>query len=194
MNLDVTVEKPTVRTSLQGSLLIAMPALQDPNFHRMVTLIVSHDEDGAFGIVLGPATPLLVRQIAEPFGLDWQRGGSERVRYGGPCERARIWLIHGGDEPLQDAVVIAPGVHLGSSPSLLAELNQRSDVPMMIFSGYAGWAPGQLEREMQSKSWLPGELVPSLIFDISSDEVWEQALRLCHVSPGLLSSGQGASA
>jgi len=190
----VLVDQPSVRTTLQGSLLIAMPMLQDPNFHRMVALIVSHDENGAFGVVLGPDTNLSAAEVGEPFGLHWERPDLTHVRYGGPCERARIWLMHGGQKPMDDAVTIAPGVHLGSSPNLLREINQRPDVPAMIFSGYAGWSKGQLEREMQQKSWLPGEVTPALIFATSPDEVWEQALQLSELSPGFISSGQGASA
>ncbi len=193
MNFE-TAEEPWVRTGLQGSLLIAMPNLRDPNFRRMVTLIVSHDENGAFGVVLGPATNLSMTALSEPFGLLWQRSNIEFVRYGGPCERGRIWLLHGGETPLHEATTIAPGLHLGSSPTLLADLNERVEVPAMIFSGYAGWATGQLEREMQEKSWLPGELLPKLIFDTSPEQVWEQALHLSHLSPGFISSGQGASA
>src|SRR5262245_7649545 len=109
-----------------------MPMLPDPNFHRMVTLIVSHDEQGAFGIVLGPATNLQAAELGEPFGLSWRRSDVEYVRYGGPCERPRIWLMHGGELALKDAVTIAPGVHLGSSPDLLRDLNEHPDVPLMI--------------------------------------------------------------
>lgn len=193
MSWDV-VEHPMVRSNLQGSLLIAMPMLRDPNFHRMVTLIVSHDENGAFGIVLGQATNLACTMLAEPFGLIWRRPDVEFVRYGGPCESARIWLLHGGETPLEDAVTIAPGVHLGSSPTLLRDINEHQDVPAMIFSGYAGWAPGQLEREMQEKSWLPGELTPTLVFATEPEEVWEQALKQSEFSPDFIGSGHGASA
>jgi putative transcriptional regulator len=192
MTLDPS-EQPVVRSSLQGSLLIAMPLLRDPNFHRMVTLIVSHDENGAFGVVLGPPTDLPAARLGEPFSMAWERADLEFVRYGGPCERARIWLFHGGDKPLEDAVTIAPGIHLGSSQNLLRDINENSAVPAMIFSGYAGWAPGQLERELQEKSWLPGELAPELVFSTPPDDVWEHALKLSSLSPTHIGSGQGAS-
>ncbi len=188
------VEPPSVRSSFQGSLLIAMPALQDPYFHRTVTLMVSHDENGAFGVVLGPLINLLASEVGEPFGLHWERADIAHVRYGGPCERSRIWLLHGGKEPMEGAVTITPGVHLGSSPGLLQQINEHPEVPATIFSGYASWAPGQLEREVQEKSWLPGEVTPALVFNIAPDDVWEQALRLSELSPGLISSGLGASA
>jgi len=189
------VDLPTVRTSLKGGLLIAMPRLADPNFHRTVTLIVSHDDQGgAFGIVLGKLTRLAAHELGEPLGLPWQRDDVKFVRYGGPCERPRIWLMHGGETPLDDAVTIAPGVHLGSSPDLLRELNRRQEIPLMIFSGYAGWAPGQLEREIQENSWLPGEVTPALVFNTTPEDVWEAALRLSELSPDHIGSGSGASA
>lgn len=189
------VDLPTVRSDLKGGLLIAMPRLADPNFHRTVTLIVSHDElAGAFGIVLGKNLKLPAAELSEPLGTPWLRDDVEFVRYGGPCERPRIWLMHGGEEALDDAVTIAPGVHLGSSPDLLRALNDRRDIPLMIFSGYAGWAPGQLEREIQESSWLPGEVTPALVFATSPDEIWEAALRQSELSPDHIGGGSGASA
>lgn len=187
-------DQPTVHSGLQGSLLIAMPRLADPNFRRTVTLIVSHDENGAFGVVLGPPSKLEAKLLGEPFGLEWQRDDVKFVRYGGPCERGRIWLMHGGDDPLRDAVTLAPGVHLGSSPTLLRTLHDSREIPLMIFGGYAGWAPGQLEQEIQENSWLPGEVNAKLIFSTPPDEVWEQALRDSELSPDLIGQGHGASA
>lgn len=185
---------PTIATSLKGNLIIAMPMLEDPNFRRMVTLMISHDESGAFGIVLGPATNLRVKEVGTPLGIEWQRQNIEHVRYGGPCEPPRIWLVHGGETAFTDAVTIAPGVHLGSSPALLRALNDDPSVPAMLFSGYAGWAPGQLERELQYKSWLPGEVTPDLVFATDPDAVWAEALKLLELSPGFITSGRGASA
>lgn len=185
----------SVSTSLAGSLLIAMPTLRDPNFSHLVTLMISHDEGGAFGIVLGPSTGTAVRDISESFGVTWQRtGAATHVRYGGPCERSRIFLVHGGPEPLPDAVTIAPGLHMGSSPGLLTALSERREVPVMVFGGYAGWAPGQLEGELQLQSWLPGDCTPELIFDTPPTATWEEALRAMSLSPEMIVSGGGARA
>jgi putative transcriptional regulator len=185
---------PEVRSGLTGSLVIAMPLLQDRNFARMVTVIISHDESGAFGIVLGPPIDLTIADLATPLDQTWRRHDVEQVRYGGPVERSRIWLLHGGEEPLEGAATIAPGVHLGSSPELLRQLGDHAEIPVMVFSGYAGWAPGQLEREIQEKSWMPGNLDPELVFQIAPAEVWEQSLERSHLSPGHIASGLGASA
>lgn len=204
------------KTSLKGSLLIAMPTLQDPNFHRRVTLLISHNEQGALGIVLGALTMTPIREVCAQFNITWARPTPTYVRNGGPCEGGRIWLLHGGATPLPDAVTIAPGIHIGSSPELLRTLAERPKVqalgggpdspntpdmadtatPVMVFGGYAGWGPGQLEAELQHKSWLPsfGEIDADLVFATAPDKVWEAALAAMALSPGHIVSGSGASA
>lgn len=190
-----TPAHPSVATSLAGSLLIAMPTLRDPNFSHLVTLMISHDEGGAFGIVLGPATTTAVHEISQNFGVTWQRtGAATHVRYGGPCERSRVFLLHGGPTPLPDAVTVAPGLHIGSSPGLLTALNQHSEIPVMVFGGYAGWAPGQLEGELQLQSWLPGDCFPELVFETAPTAAWEEALRAMSLAPEMIIAGGGARA
>lgn len=184
----------TIQSGLQGSLLIAMPQLRDPNFHRSVTLMLSHDAKGALGLVLGAPTETTVADVASQLGLRWTRRDVLRVRIGGPCERERIWLVHGGSAPLEDAAQVVPGVFVGSSPRLLAQLDENPDVPLLVVGGYAGWAPGQLEAELGQNSWLPGDLSPELIFTTPPDELWEQALRQMGLSPARIISGGDASA
>lgn len=189
-------DPPKVQSSLKGSLLIAMPTLHDPNFRRSVTLLISHSEDGALGIVLGEATPIPICDVCAQFDIAWTRTDATHVRSGGPCESGRIWLMHGGPAPLPDAVTIAAGVHVGSSPALLRALAEQRDRPVMIFGGYAGWGPGQLEFELQHKSWLPsfGDLDADLVFATPPHKVWEAALASLSLSPGQIVSGSGASA
>lgn len=186
---------PTVQSSLQGSLLIAMPTLLDRNFHHSVTLLLSHGEEGALGIVLGEPTKIAIRELCTQFDIDWTRSDTTHVRCGGPCESGRIWLMHGGKTALPDAVTVAPGIHVGSSPLLLRTLAEDRDRPVMVFGGYAGWGPGQLESELQRKSWLPsfGDIDVDLIFATPPDKIWEAALTSLSLSPGQIVSG-GASA
>ena len=189
-------ESVSIQSSLRGNLLIAMPQLRDSHFHRSVTLMVAHDEKGAFGILLGEPTGTTVAEVASALGIRWMRSDvlARYVRIGGPCERERIWLMHGGDAPLPAAAPIGPGLFLGSSPTLLSQLNEHGDVPMMVFGGYAGWSSGQLEAELASNSWLPGDPAPDLIFGTPADEVWARALELMGLNPSQLLAGGDASA
>ncbi|MCS6914431.1 MAG: YqgE/AlgH family protein [Myxococcales bacterium] len=183
-----------IRSSLAGSLLIAVPKLMDPNFHRMVVLMVNHDEEGAFGLVLGPASQVSIADLCASLGTRWERPDLVPLRYGGPCEPSRIWVVYGGREPLAGTTTVAPGVHVGSSVSLLEQLSNDPERPVLILSGYAGWGPGQLEREMLHESWLPGEVTTELVFSTPPSQVWEAALALMNLTPERIVSGQGASA
>ena len=193
---DVPADEISVQTSLQGGLLIAMPALQDPNFRRSVTLLLTHNADGALGIVLGAPTATAIRDVCAQFRIAWSRPDATHIRSGGPCEHTRIWLVHGGAAPLPDAVTVTPGIHVGSSPTLLQTLADRRDIPVMVFAGYAGWGPGQLEFELQRKSWLPsfGDIDADLVFSTPPGREWEAALAAMSLSPGHIVSGSGASA
>lgn len=183
-----------VRTSMQGGLLIAVPRLQDPNFHRMVILMIQHNETGAFGLVLGPASTTPVTELCETLGMKWERENPPPLRYGGPCEPSRIWLLHGGAAPLDESETVAPGVHMGATVPLLQRLNDLPDVDLAVFAGYAGWGPGQLEAELQQNSWLFSEVTPELVFTTPPDDVWEAALRPLALSPGMITAKPGASA
>ena len=99
-----------------------------------------------------------------------------------------------GDVPLDETETVAPGIHLGSSVALLQDLASHPQVPVRVFSGYAGWGPGQLEREIHENSWLHGECAPELIFDTPSDQVWEAALRRMDLPPEMIASSPKASA
>lgn len=183
-----------LRTSLQGGLLIAVPRLNDPNFHRMVVLMISHDEEGAFGVVLGPAASVSMADLCKSLHTEWTRPDTPPIRYGGPCEPSRIWLLHGGPAPLPGTSTVAPGVHFGSSVALIRQLGERPELPVAVIAGYAGWGAGQLEHEMQQHSWIPGEITAELVFTTPPEEVWEAALQQMHLTPGMIVSGDGASA
>ncbi len=182
---------------LSGGLLIATPRLPDPRFNRMVVLMMQHDESGAFGIVLGPPAEVSIRDLCPSLGVSWQREDAPPVRYGGPCEPQRIFLLLGGESAPEETVTVAPGVHLGSSIPLLKRVGAQKEQSLAVFSGYAGWGSGQLESEIQKGSWIHGECWPGLLFDTAVREdgdMWAAALERIHLSPGMIISGHGVSA
>lgn len=195
----------SLETSLPGSLLIAVPRLQDPNFARMVVLMLHHDRQGAFGLVLGPASELTLGRVARDLGLSWTRADDPFIRYGGPCEPGRIFLVHGGDGPLEHSQPIRPGLPLffGATTDLITELSGLPEVPVVAIAGYAGWGPGQLEGELAQQSWLFGDAAPELVFTTEPEDLWERALAPLAEGPegvnlteliGAIASGRGASA
>ena len=133
--------------SLAGRLLVATPALTDPNFDRAVVLLLDHDEEGTLGVVLNRPTPVEVESVLEPWA---ELAGQPAVVFqGGPValDSALALAVVPGEQPVEELlgwrrVHGAIGlVDLEAPPELLAsELGS-----LRVFAGYAGWGPGQLE-------------------------------------------------
>lgn len=179
---------------LAPGILIAAPPLTDPNFDRSVVLLVSHDEEGAFGWVLnGPelmsVDELLVRaairEEEEPSSGAIEVPGV--VRRGGPVSEEQVWLVYPAASRLvgiEGQFEVSPGIFATTARAFLERLAEGEQVPgVRAFAGYAGWAPGQLEREIQQGGWLPGPLGPELVFDAPVDDLWQRAFALLGASP-----------
>jgi putative transcriptional regulator len=156
-------------TSYRGTLLVAAPALLDPNFNRTVVLIVEHGEQGTLGLVLNRLSETTVREL-------WDQIGNEPcssqlpLRLGGPVEGPLMALhIH---ESLADNSVI-PGVFFSVQKENLIELVQKPDDSYRLFVGHAGWGAGQLESEMEQGSWLTAPATAEFIF-YNGDDLWDK--------------------
>jgi putative transcriptional regulator len=153
-------------TSLVGSFLVAKPVLQDPNFVQTVVLLLRHNDEGAFGLVVNR----LIETDAVPFP----------VYSGGPCSATGLILLHGhrewvGDE--ENVEEIAPGVFIGDANCLerVAEMReQQQEARYRVFAGYSGWGADQLERELAAGAWIIAPANGQLVFDTSLDELWDR--------------------
>ncbi|HZT82617.1 MAG TPA: YqgE/AlgH family protein [Gemmataceae bacterium] len=156
-------------SSLAGSFLVARPLLRDPNFARTVVLLLAHNDDGAFGLV--------VNQPADVPGLPWP------LFSGGPCPAPGLILLHGypewveaGEAEAGAAQTVAPGVFLGDA-SCLEKANELSDdgaARFRVFRGYSGWGGGQLEGELAAGAWAVVPATAELVFDTPPDELWDR--------------------
>lgn len=162
-------------TSLTGRLLVATPALADPNFHRSVILVLDHDAEGALGVVLNRPTPVGVSEVLEP----WARliGEPGVVFQGGPValDAALALAVVPGDGPLGwRRVHRSIGlVDLDAPPEVLAaQLGS-----LRIFAGYAGWGPGQLESELEEGAWYVVDSEPGDVSHPDPERLWRSVLR-----------------
>ena len=159
--------------SLRGQLLVAGPALVDPNFRRTVVLIGEHGEEGAMGLVLNRVSGVLVEDAVPP--ISPLAGPDELVYLGGPVQpQAVIVLADFADPEATDALVGTVGFLPGEidDVSELGELER-----IRVFAGYAGWAPGQLEGELAEGSWIVLDARASDIFTERPDGLWAEVLR-----------------
>ena len=166
--------------SLAGRLLVATPLLEDANFARTVVFICSHNEDGAYGLVLN-------RPLGEPVALhlpDWSRRTVEPAVFfaGGPVQR-HIVMGLGRDRSIVDAgwwTRVTPEVgliDLRYAPDEM--LRERADVidAARLFVGYAGWGGGQLEAEIAEDAWFVVDSRPGDVFEEHPELLWSQVLR-----------------
>jgi putative transcriptional regulator len=180
--------------SLKNQLLIAMPALQDPNFARTVTYICEHGEHGAMGIVLNRPTNLRLGDILQHMEIEGGLGeaGEQMVFLGGPVEEERGFVLHTHTEPWDSTLAVNEDISITTSRDILQAM-ARGGGPRrtLIALGYAGWGAGQLERELQENAWLSGPADQSILFELPAEQRWEAAARLLGVDVNLLSSEAG---
>jgi putative transcriptional regulator len=154
---------------LAGQLLVATDAIGDPRFHRSVVYVVHHGTGGSMGVVvnrpLGDAP--LAAILDEVGGTSTGVSGTLRVHYGGPVEPGKGAVLHTADS----------GLALTTSPAILDAIARRQAPGRFLFLlGYAGWAPGQLEAEIDAGAWVtvPGDA--DLILDDDAATKWDRAM------------------
>lgn len=163
-------------SSLTGRLLVATPALADPNFDRAVVLLLDHDEEGSLGVVLNRPTPVGVGDILTPWAD--LTGEPDVVFQGGPVSldsALGVAVIPGDEGPIGwRRVYGAIGlVDLEAPPELLAAALGS----LRIFAGYAGWGPGQLETELTEGAWYVVESEPGDVSSPRPEHLWRAVLR-----------------
>jgi putative transcriptional regulator len=158
--------------SLQGHFLIASPHLADANFYKGVVLMIKHDEEGAFGLILNRPTQNTVSDVWKMVGEEDVDCG-EPIFMGGPVSGPLVALHR-----LQTAAEaeVMRGIFFSAHKDKLQKLVHQTAKPFRFFTGYAGWAGGQLEDELSAGGWLTAKAKKSLIFK-DAEGLWEQVTR-----------------
>jgi putative transcriptional regulator len=159
--------------SLQGQLLVASPALLDPNFRRTVVLVTEHTEDGAAGLVLNRPTESEVSEIVP--ALESLVDDGEPIFMGGPVQPNGVLVLGEFLDPDDAAVPLFGSLGFPSleEPDEVVPLTTRR----RIFAGYAGWGSGQLEDELAREDWILEEAQPDDAFTEAPQELWADVLR-----------------
>ncbi|HET7716703.1 MAG TPA: YqgE/AlgH family protein [Bauldia sp.] len=196
------VQRAPERGYLDGQFLVAMPGMQDSRFSRTVVYICAHSSDGAMGIMVNQLAPqitfrdLLVQLNIIPEGPEIrlpEAAGNMRVHRGGPVETGRGFVLHSADYFIENSTLpIDEHVCLTATLEILKAIALGTGPRnAMLALGYAGWAPGQLESEIQANGWLSCQGSPQLIFDPDLDRKYERALAAIGIDPARLSSEAG---
>jgi putative transcriptional regulator len=195
-------EPASARGYLDGQMLIAMPAMNDDRFTRSVIYVCAHSSEGAMGIVVNQRAgnikfPDLLVQLevippTERIQLPTTAEGV-KVLKGGPVETGRGFVLHSADYFIENSTLpIDEGICLTATLDILKAIARGKGPSSAILAlGYAGWAPGQLENEIQANGWLHCAADPELIFGPDIDAKYDKALRKIGIDLGMLSSDSG---
>jgi len=190
------------RGYLDGQMLIAMPAMHDERFARSLVYICAHSSEGAMGIIVNhPAanikfSDLLVQlEVIPAADLIELPASADTVKVlkGGPVETGRGFVLHSSDFFIENSTLpIDEGVCLTATLDILKAIAHGGGPASAVLAlGYAGWAPGQLENEIQANGWLHCTPDAELIFGADNGGKYEKALKKIGIDLGMLSSEAG---
>ncbi len=182
-------------TSLTGQLLVAMPQMLDERFARSVVYMCAHSgETGAMGLVINKVIGSLT--MAELFNqLELEPSplaAGHPVHFGGPVEAGRGFVLHTADYREDATLVIDDKISVTATLDILRAIGEGRGPRRCLFAlGYAGWAPGQLDAEIQANGWLSVAADSELVFDAHDEGKWQRALAKLGVHLSALSGEAG---
>jgi putative transcriptional regulator len=159
--------------SLRGNLVIANPALADPNFARAVVLVGEHGEEGAMGVILNRRSPATVSAAVPELDGPWSDDDS--LFLGGPVRPSVVLVV--GEFLDSDLAGILVTDRIGflsaeAEPEEVTQFTSRA----RVFAGYAGWGPGQLDAEIENTDWLLAPALEDDVFSEDPDGLWTTVL------------------
>jgi len=187
-------------------LLLAMPQVLDPFFHRSVVLLVRHEDEGSLGFIVNRPTGIKVNEILKGMEVDWQGREDVVAYFGGPVQpnlgtvlfgpqsrppapaAPTVGAEAGGDFAGEATSEVLAGVSLTQHVGDLSRLAESPPERFRLFLGYAGWGAGQLIEEILRNDWLTAPARGDLIFAPDPDRVWSAALESVGVDPATLPS------
>ena len=164
---------------LQQQLLIAMPAMDDPNFTRSVTLLCQHNEEGAIGITINRQSVFTLGELLLQLNIscDDQAVASVMVLEGGPVSPDHGFVLHTPVEGFDSSIRINDDIMVTTSRDVLTAIATGEGPPQFLVAlGYAGWGNGQLEWEMRQNAWLSAPADKAILFESPLKNRWEKAV------------------
>ena len=162
----------------KGIFLVASPGLRDPNFRQAVILLCKHGPEGALGVVVNRPTEITITEVLPQVPI--LEGQQYRVFSGGPVQRNNLLLLYRTPEGPENSHHVFNGVYMGGDMKKVLEdlLQDPSSLGnVRAFMGYSGWAPGQLENEMRTGSWLTVPADTTTMFGKDHHRLWGNILR-----------------
>ncbi|MCC7246631.1 MAG: YqgE/AlgH family protein [Saprospiraceae bacterium] len=157
-----------------GQVLLAEPFMQDPYFQRAVILLCEHWEHGSLGFIINkPLEMKLSDLLADLSDADFE------VSYGGPVHTDTLHYLHDLGDIIDDSVKVADGIWMGGDFEQVKALIRNELITpdrIRFFIGYSGWSGGQLNEEIEVRSWVTAAMHPNYLFKSPSSDLWKQVM------------------
>lgn len=183
--------KEKIIPKLGPCLLVAMPQLQDPNFHQTTSLISEFNENGAMAFVLNrPMNVSIASLLEDTYDGDVSKLHTVFAYWGGPIQNDRGFVVHEDPSLEKDSVKITKDLFVSGTTETLIYLAEKTGQPnaprFRLFLGYAGWGPAQLEAEIAQASWLTESIDKNVVFQHSTEGMWKNSFDRMGIDPNKL--------
>jgi putative transcriptional regulator len=181
-------------TYLTGHLLIAMPSMMDPNFHRTVTYICEHNEHGALGLVINRPLDIDLAEVFAQLSLarTSEKMANTPILRGGPVELERGFVIHDSPAEWESTTGVRDSIQVTTSQDILSAMAAGNGPQRaVVVLGYAGWGAGQLEYEITENAWLNAPASAHIVFDTPFEHRWKEAAGILGIDLATISTDAG---
>lgn len=178
---------------LAGHLLVAMPHMEDPRFARSVVFLCAHSAEGAMGIIVNKVMDnISFTELLQQLKIEPGPHPGQPVHYGGPVESGQGFILHTVDYQHESSLVVGERYALTTTVDVLRAMVEGRGPRHSIFAlGYAGWAPGQLDDEIQANGWLHLPADDNAVFNLDPGSKWQYCLRRIGIDSGRLTTESG---
>jgi putative transcriptional regulator len=156
----------------KGIFLVAAPSMSDPRFSRSVIFLLDHDRDGTIGLIVNRPTDVSLADALP--GLEGIEGRQTKLFFGGPVSVERVMFLTRSATPLAQARHVIDDIYGSGNGALLQQLLKRdeAEIKLRLYLGYAGWGPGQLDRELVEGAWRLFQVDSATVFHTRPESLW----------------------
>jgi putative transcriptional regulator len=161
-----------VSKPIRGSFLLAAESMVDPRFQKAVILIIEHGPTGSVGLIINKPLPVTLNHAFSK--LPDAIAGDQTLYFGGPVNPNVTWVLFQSADQPADAIEVLPEVFAANAARLFHDEDHKvKGDNIRILTGYAGWAPGQLDMELKRGGWKVQPARAVDIFDEEPESLWD---------------------
>lgn len=190
----MTMSDTTETTSLQNTLLIAMPTMTDPSFSHTVIYVCEHSEEGSIGVIVNQGINVSMGEVFQQMNIECTDMSTthKAVLLGGPVQQERGFVLHRPVGSWHTSIQTADDIGLTLSRDILEATAQgKGPIESIVTLGYTGWDAGQLENEIAQNAWLNAPAEPHILFELPLKERWAAAATLLGIDISQISHDIG---